>query len=311
MRILLIGADGQLGSDLGTALDARPAVELHRATHADLEITQRASVEAAFAAHAPDLVINTAAYNRVDACEDDPSPALQVNAAGPHLLAQACQRTGARLLHVSTDYVFSGESREPWAERDCPQPVNVYGVSKLAGELAVRAACPASYVVRVCGLFGMAGSRAKGGNFVQTMLRLQAEGRPMRVVDDQILAPTFTGELAPKLVELLLADPPFGVYHLTAAGQCSWYTFARAVMDFAGLDADLQPQSSQQLTGRARRPAYSVLANDAIRVLGLAPLRPWQDGLRDYLAARGFARPVDTRSSETTTTKGVHPCASS
>jgi dTDP-4-dehydrorhamnose reductase len=190
------------------------------------------------------------------------------------------------LLHVSTDYVFSGEAAVPWSETDWPQPINAYGVSKLAGELMVRATCPSSYVVRVCGLFGLAGSRSKGGNFVETMLRLQAQGRPIRVVDDQILTPTYTVDLAAKLVELILSEPPFGVYHVTAAGECSWYTFARAIMDFAGLDADLGPQSSDQLQAAARRPRYSVLANDALQSVGLTRLRSWDEGLQAYLAER-------------------------
>jgi dTDP-4-dehydrorhamnose reductase len=286
MRILLIGADGQLGSDLTVALHAQPTIELRRATHADIEITERDSVEAALQRHCPDMVINTAAFNRVDQCELDPALALAVNAAGPQLLAHECQRVGVRLLHVSTDYVFSGEANQPWLETNCPRPVNMYGVSKLAGELAVRATCPASYVVRVCGLFGLAGSRAKGGNFVETMLRMQAEGRAMRVVDDQILAPTYTAHLAPKIVELILRDAPFGTYHLTAAGGCSWYEFARAIMDLSGLSSDLRSQSSDELVGRARRPRYSVLANAAVEALGMAPLPSWQDGLRAYLADR-------------------------
>jgi dTDP-4-dehydrorhamnose reductase len=307
MRILLIGADGQLGSDLTHALDGRVAIDLRRATHAELDVCEAASVNAAFEAHTPDLVINTAAYNRVDACEDDPAHALRVNAAGPQLVAQACQRTGARLLHVSTDYVFSGDSVKPWSEPDCTRPVNLYGISKLAGELAVRTTCSASYVVRVSGLFGMAGSRAKGGNFVETMLRMQAEGRQIRVVADQILSPTYTGDLAAKMVELILAEPPFGIYHLTAGGQCSWYMFARAIMDFAGLEANLDAQSSDELKGRAHRPRYSVLANGAAGALGLAPMRLWEDGLRDYLVARGFP----PKLSMTTTAKDIqYRCAS-
>jgi hypothetical protein len=153
-------------------------------------------VEQTLALHTPDLVINTAAYNRVEDCEAMPDHALRVNAAGPHRLAQACQLSGAAILHFSTDYVFSGDSDQPWGEDDCPRPVSLYGVSKLAGELAVRAACPRSYIVRVSGLFGLRGSRAKGGNFVETMLRLAAQGKSLRVVDDQTLTPSYTADVA-------------------------------------------------------------------------------------------------------------------
>jgi dTDP-4-dehydrorhamnose reductase len=287
MKVLLVGAAGQLGTDLADALTNR--VDLLPLTHAQIDITDRERVDQALAAHTPDLVINTAAYNRVDDCEDQLDFALHVNTVGPYVLARACRSSGAALLHVSTDYVFSGESDRPWRETDTPQPVNAYGLSKLAGELAVRAACPDSYVVRVSGLFGLKGSRVKGGNFVETMLRLQAEHKPIRVVDDQTLAPTATRDLASKLAELILTDAPCGTYHMTASGACSWYEFARAIFEFAGLDVDLRPQSTDALAVRARRPRYSVLANDMLHAIGLAQIRPWPEGLRDYLAARAEA----------------------
>ena len=282
MRVVLIGANGQLGSDLTVALV--DAVDLRPLTHAQVDIADAASVSHVLAQHAPDLVVNTAAFNRVDDCEVLPDLALRVNASGPHLLADACRVSGAVLLHISTDYVFSGVSSCPWTEADVPRPISMYGISKYAGELAVRAACPASYIVRVSGLFGLKGSRGKGGNFVQTMLRLQAERRPIRVVDDQVLAPTYTADLAAKLCELVLAQPPFGTYHVTAAGACSWYAFAQEIFDLAGLEVDLTPQSTAAASLRARRPAYSVLANDALASCGISQIRPWAEGLGAYLA---------------------------
>lgn len=284
MKVLLIGATGQLGTDLMSVL--APLVELHSVGHADLEITDPVSVEQVLVEHAPDLVINTAAYNRVDDCEDQPDLALRINAVGPQILARACQQRGAALLHTSTDYVFSGESNSPWDEYDCPRPVSMYGISKLAGELAVQAACPRSYIVRVSGLFGLRGSRAKGGNFVETMLRLQRERRPIRVVDDQILAPTYTLDLARKMAEFIQVGAPFGVYHMTAAGSCSWYEFARTIFQLAGLEADLSPQATGDGNWQARRPRYSVLANREVRAIGLSLIRPWKDGLKHYLAQR-------------------------
>lgn len=287
MRVVLIGAGGQLGTDLAAVLQG--TVDLQPLTHADLDITNHDDVQWTLRGLAPDLVINTAAYNRVDDCEQDPSLALGVNAAGPHNIAHACQSIGARLLHVSTDYVFSGERTRPWTENDRAEPLSMYGVSKLAGELAVRAACPEQhYIVRVSGLFGLRGSRAKGrgGNFVETMLRLQSEGRTIRVVNDQTLAPTCTLDLALKLREFVLAQPAFGTYHMASAGSCTWYEFARAIFDLSGLPVSLEPQSSTAAGYRARRPRYSVLANDALADAGIQQIRPWYEGLRDYLAQR-------------------------
>jgi dTDP-4-dehydrorhamnose reductase len=288
MRVLLIGANGQLGSDLVPALSTH--VNLCPLTHRDIELTEQASVDLVLSAYAPDLVINTAAFNRVDDAEDQPAAAFRINAVGAQILARSCSRIGARLLHVSTDYVFSGDRTRPWSEHDCPQPVSVYGISKLAGELAVRAASPDSYIVRVSGLFGLAGSRGKGGNFVETMLQLQAEGRVIRVVDDQILAPTYTRDLAQKLSEFVLTRPPAGTYHMTAAGSCSWYEFARAIFDLAQLDVELYPQSTAEAGSRAKRPAFSVLSNDSLRAIGLAQIRPWVGGLGEYLEHRAIQR---------------------
>lgn len=288
MRILIVGADGQLGSDLDRTLSGR--AEVVGATHADLDVENEEAVGALVASVRPDVAVNCAAYNRVDDCERDFGRALSVNTIGARNVALACERAGTRVLHVSTDYVFGGSRSRPWSEDDLPSPVNAYGVSKLAGELAVRAACPRAWVARVCGLFGVRGSRGKGGNFVETMLRLGAEGRPLRVVDDQLLAPTATADLAPKLVELIQAEPPAGVYHVTAAGQCSWFDFAVEIFRREGMAVDIQPQSSSELASAARRPSYSVLANDALARLGIAQIRPWQEGLAQYLVERQRAR---------------------
>jgi dTDP-4-dehydrorhamnose reductase len=284
MKLLLIGANGQLGSDLAPVLATN--VDLIPLTRRDIDLTDPASVDLALSTHAPDVVINTAAYNRVDDAENEPDAAFRINSVAPQILARSCSRIGARLLHVSTDYVFSGQRTTPWTEQDRPEPQSVYGISKLAGELAVRAACPDSYIVRVSGLFGLAGSRGKGGNFVETMLRLQAEKQVIRVVDDQVLAPTYTKDLASKLTEFVLARPPAGIYHMTASGSCSWYEFARAIFELAQLEVELYPQSTAEAGSRAKRPAYSVLSNDGLRAIGLSQIRPWDRGLAEYLQDR-------------------------
>jgi dTDP-4-dehydrorhamnose reductase len=297
MRVALVGANGQLGSDLAVALAER--VDVRALTHADIEVTESESIRAAIDSHRPDLVINTAAYHRVDDCEDDLGAALRVNVLAAHLLARACSDFGAALLHLSTDYVFSGEDASPRSERDCPLPINAYGISKLSGELAVRGACPRSYIVRTSGLYGVAGSSGKGGNFVETMLRLGAAGQKIRVVDDQVLGPTYTADLAAKIVELATMPAPYGVYHITAAGSCSWYEFARAIFQLSNLSVELSPQSTAESGARARRPRYSVLANDALAAIGLAQIRPWNEGLADYLRARLTGRDDHVRARTT------------
>ena len=285
MRVAIVGANGQLGTDLQHALTGQ-GLTVVPLTHAELEITDPDSSARAIAAARPDLVVNTAAFLQVEACEADFQQALRVNALGPHLLARACRDAGASLMHVSTDYVFSGERASPWTEQDCPHPANAYGISKLAGEQAVRAVLPAHYVVRVSGLYGLQGSRSKGGsNFVETMLRLQAAGGTIRVVDDQVLGPTAASDLAEKLAELIVARPAYGLYHVTAAGACTWFEFARAIFAHEGLTADLRPQTSQEAGLQGRRPAYSVLANTALLAAGLQQIRPWQEGLAAYLTA--------------------------
>jgi len=197
MNIVLIGANGQLGSDLARVIVAQ-GHDLTPLTHADIEVTDQRSVEAAFARHHPDVVINTAAFHRVDVCEKEVEKAFAVNVCGVHNLALSCRAHGAALVHISTDYVFGGDDTrdEPYVESDLPAPVNMYGVSKLAGEHAVRYILDRYYIFRVAGLYGVAGSSGKGGNFVELMLRLAHEGKDIHVVDDQRTTPTYTLDLA-------------------------------------------------------------------------------------------------------------------
>jgi dTDP-4-dehydrorhamnose reductase len=191
------------------------------------------------------------------------------------------------LVHFSTDHVFGLDElrRTPWTEADLPGPVNVYGLSKLAGEYVVRAGSPRHLVVRTCGLFGVWGSGGKGSNFVETMLRLGSQGKPLRVVADQVCTPTYTADLAEATVALLSRGRP-GVYHITNAGACSWFEFARAVFEQAGLRAEVTPITSGDYGAPARRPVYSVLAPVGIRNLGMQLLRPWNEALAAYLQER-------------------------
>jgi dTDP-4-dehydrorhamnose reductase len=277
MRFAVIGAAGQLGRDLCPRLPGEViALGRDRAdlTHADL-------LRATLTDLRPDVVVNCAAFNFVDKAESEPEAAFAVNAWGVRALATICRDLGCVLVHFSTDYVFGldEQRREPYCETDAPGPLSVYGMSKLAGEYFARAVCPKHYVVRTCGLYGLWGSGGKGGNFVNKMLDLAAQGRPLRVVADQFCMPSYTVDVALATVQLIQFQRP-GLYHLTNSGACSWHEFAGAIFQEASLQADLTAIPSSDYPTPARRPAYSVLAST------LPPLRPWREALRAYLAER-------------------------
>ncbi len=283
-RIVIVGARGQLGQDLCRLLGER-AVPL---THEQIELRSRSSVHEAVRAAQPGAVINVAAYNLVDRAEDDPQAALEVNCCGVRYLAEICSELGVPLVHFSTDYVFGRDEHRsvPYTEEDLPGPVNCYGVSKLAGEHAALLTHEALYVVRTCGVYGLYGKGGKGTNFVETMLRLAAERDELRVVADQHCTPTYSADLAAAVMELLAKRPPYGLYHCTNSGACSWYEFACAIFELAGCAVRCRPICSAEYPTRARRPRYSVLDCTKWRKAGLTPLRPWRDALAAYLATR-------------------------
>jgi len=286
VRTLLIGANGQLGQELRHVFSDHDLIPL---THADLEVTDRKQVEEVLDRYAPDLILNTAAYHRVEECEEFPARAYEVNALAVRHLAQWAKAHQAVLLHVSTDYVFDGCLRRPYTEADPPAPLSAYAVSKLAGEYFIRAILDRHVIVRTCGLYGIAGSSGKGGNFVETMLRLATEGKEIRVVDDQVLTPTSAKELARK-VRRLVETGAYGLYHITNNGACSWYEFAAAIFELSGLTPRLEPTTSAAFGARANRPAYSVLDNAKLRSLGMDDLRDWRDALAEYLDGRSRVR---------------------
>jgi dTDP-4-dehydrorhamnose reductase len=291
VKIILIGANGQLGSDLAVALaghDVMPAVQPGTAGPGDrgavdLDIADPAQVRDAVARFAPRLIINTAAFHRVDDIESDAAIALRVNAWAAQQMALVCREADVAMLHVSTDYVFDGAKRAPYVEDDLPNPLSAYAATKLAGELMVRAAWRKHYILRPCGLYGLAGAMGKGGNFVNTMLRLAREGKPIRVVDDQVCTPTSTWDLA-RQIALLIETEQYGTYHTTNDGQCTWLEFAAEIFRLAGLRPELAAISSEELGLPARRPPYSVLRNQALQTLGIDRMRDWHDALADYLA---------------------------
>ena len=283
-RYVLIGATGQLGFDLARTFDLPGTLLTPR--HADLDVLDARAAVDALRALRPTHVLNTAAWNAVDAAEEEPRRAFALNAEAVGMVANACQDLGATLVHFSTDYVFDGAKRAPYTEADAPNPLGAYAASKLEGERLARERCERAVVIRVCGLFGVAKSAGKGGtNFVETMLALAHGGRALRVVADQVLGPSYTLDVA-RAVWRVIASGHTGLCHVTSAGQTSWHDFAREIFRLEGLTPSLTAVTSTEYATRARRPLYSVLAHDALRALGIAEPRPWQPALAAYLAER-------------------------
>ena len=280
VRCALIGAAGQLGFDLARTFDL-PG-DLFRLTRADLDVLDRGAVERVLRDLRPTLVVNTTAYNRVDRAEEDGAAAFALNAGAVGTLADVCGSLGATLVHFSTDYVFDGHRSTPYGEDDAPAPLSAYGRSKLEGERAALTCYPRAFVFRVCGLFGVGGD---GTNFVETMLRLARAGHAIRVVRDQVLTPSYTLDLAPKVWRVVARRAP-GLYHLTNGGQTSWYDFAREIFRLSGLAPALTAVTAAEYGARAMRPAYSVLGHGRLAAAGEDDLRPWPDALAAYLRER-------------------------
>lgn len=288
MRIAVIGANGQLGHDL---LKVIPKEECIPLTRADVDVTDFAHVQENLAKHQPDVVINTSAYHRVDDCEKDATEAFRLNAVAVHNLAVACKNLNATLVHFSTDYVFGGDSKRttPLTETDQPAPVNAYGVSKVAGEMLVQEVLEKYFLIRVCGLFGFVGSAGKGGNFVETMIRIGKEKGAVRVVDDQILVPTYTLDIA-KNVYALIKTGKYGLYHMVNHGQTSWYNFAKTIFELCDLPVQCTPITSAEYPTPAKRPGFSVMRNARLEAIGVDQMRPWGEGLKDYLVEKGHRK---------------------
>ena len=284
MRVLVTGANGQLGTELVDLYGARAGDEVLGVDLPDLDITAPDSVASTFSSFAPDVVINCAAWTAVDAAEENEDSALIVNGDGPRVLAQACRDAGAWLVQVSTDYVFSGDATSPYAEGATPDPQSAYGRTKLAGELAVQEELPdAHYIVRTAWLYGH-----EGNNFVKTMLRLESERETIDVVDDQIGQPTYAADLAAQIALLLDARPAAGVFHGTNSGQVSWHGFTQEIFRLIGADPSrVVAVTSEQFVRPAPRPAYSVLGHDRWADVGLAAMRDWRLAISDAME-RGF-----------------------
>lgn len=282
MKITIIGSTGQLGTDLVKGLQGRH--EVIGLTHQDLEVTDYDSC-LILKKDRPDIVINTAAFHKTDQCEDEPLKAFSVNAVGARNIATVSKEIEATVAFISTDYVFDGSKKEPYTEDDAPNPINTYGISKLAGELFTKQN-PKHYIVRVSSLFGVAGASGKGGNFVETMITKAKKNEPLSVVDDMWMTPTYTKDAAKVMQEIIEKRLPFGIYHASNQGRCTWFQFAQEIMRLAGLTSTLKPIETSQQQTKARRPAFSVLRSKKLQTYGIQA-REWKEALADYMVEKG------------------------
>ncbi len=274
MRMLIIAADGQLGVDAASYFSKKYDVSAF--VTADLDITDAVRVDGTILAAKPDVVLNCAAITNVDGCEDNAELAYRVNAYGAGLVALACARAGAKLVHISTDYVFRGDSAVPYAETDSPDPQNVYGASKLSGEQNVQALCENSAILRTAWLYG-----PHGNNFVKTMLKLAETHKELSVVTDEMGNPTSTFELV-RMVEAVVRADARGIFHATCEGVCSWNEFAKEIFRLAGADVTVKATTAKAFARKAHRPSFSVLSKDKMAaVTGHRPAK-WQDALKEY-----------------------------
>ena len=284
MKILIIGADGQLGTDLCKVIPKNEQIPL---TIKELDITVREKTHKIIRKYAPDIVINTAAYNNVNEAESNIAAAFSINVFGAQYLTEACRMTGATLAHFSTDYVFDGEKKTPYVESDAPNPQSVYAISKYAGEQIVTSSLKKYFIIRTAGLYGTVGCLGKGGaNFVEEVLKRAAAQPELKIVTDEVLSPTYTFDLAHKINELI-RTPHYGLFHIVNHGSCSWYEFTVKLFELLGRKVKIDKTTAAEWQSKVRRPSYSVLENANLANLGLDDLRPWQEALKAYLIEKG------------------------
>lgn len=276
MNILVTGANGQLGADVVRLLSEK-GHHVVGVGRAQLDITDEAMCYTVIDEVRPDAIIHCAAYTAVDQAETDQDQAYLVNAIGTRNLAVAAERIKSKLCYISTDYVFDGTASSPYYEYDNTNPLTVYGKSKRAGEQLVHSICSRWFIVRTSWVYG-----ASGSNFVKTMLKIGQERDSLQVVDDQWGSPTYTCDLALLLEQLVMTDK-YGIYHASNSGTCTWYEFAKAIFEEAGMPVMVDPCTTEQFPRPAQRPRYSVMEPMAIRINGFEPIRHWRDALREYL----------------------------
>ncbi|MEM2995369.1 MAG: dTDP-4-dehydrorhamnose reductase [Candidatus Bathyarchaeia archaeon] len=282
MKIVVIGSTGQLGTDLMKTLEHEH--ETIGLTHKEIEVTNYNSCRV-IKEHCPDVIVNTAAFHKTDQCEEDPMKTFAVNAIGAKNIAVLSKELEATTIFISTDYVFDGSKGEPYTEDDAPNPVNTYGISKLAGEFYTKQN-PKHYIIRIASLFGVAGASGKGGNFVETMIMKARKNEPISVVDDMWMSPTYAKDAANAIKKIIELKLPYGIYHATNSGCCSWFQFAKEIFRMTGLNPNLTPIKTSQLQIKAKRPQFSALQSIKLQKYGIK-MRSWTEALRDYLTEKG------------------------
>ena len=277
MKVAVIGSTGQLGTDLMKVF-GNSAISL---THKDIEVSDLVSCECLLEIN-PDVIINTAAFHNVGACEEDPVKTFNVNSVGALNIAKIAKKIDAVNVYISTDYVFDGNKGEPYIETDSVNPVNVYGCSKVAGEYFTKNYCDKYYICRVASLFGEAGASGKGGNFVETMIKKAKAGEEIKVIDDMIMSPTYTFDAAKAISEMLNQSIPFGIYHVVNEGNCSWFDFAKTIFEQMDMDIDVGRIKTEELNMNVVKPMNSSLDAGKLSSFNIS-MQTWQDALYNYL----------------------------
>lgn len=277
-NILILGANGQLGTDLVKVFADSGVIGL---THQDIEITDKNQVESAIEQYKPQVIINTAAFHNTVECEVQPEKSFLVNAVAVKFLAEACNKKSIVLAHIGSDYIFDGKKQKPYVESDAPNPLNVYGASKLAGEF-FAAKADKYYVVRIASVFGVAGCRAKNGkNFVESMLESAKTKNVLQVTSNIFSSPTYTKDAAGRIKEIIFNQMPYGIYHVVNSGQCSWHEFALEIFKQKNISVKVEEKLETEQSAGIKRPMYSVLTSSK-----LPPMGSWQEALKDYLVER-------------------------
>ncbi|MCD6101186.1 MAG: dTDP-4-dehydrorhamnose reductase [Candidatus Marinimicrobia bacterium] len=283
-KVLVLGSNGQLGSDLVEVLDRE--IELIKFTRRDFD-AERDTIEKLPAN--VDYIINCISYHKTDECEDYPDKSFKVNSSFVYELAKFCQKNNITLFHISTDYVFDGAKENPYKEEDEPNPLNVYGLSKFAGEKAVQNYMDKFFIFRVSSLFGRVGASGKGGNFVETMIRLAKNGTPLKVVADQYMTPTHTLDIARAIRQFIINNiKDYGIYHCCNSGSCSWYEFTKKIFELANIYYPVSKTTYEEYKTKARRPKYSVLDNS--KISKYYKMKKWEDALVEYLKIKGYVK---------------------
>ncbi|MDP1725686.1 MAG: dTDP-4-dehydrorhamnose reductase [Bacteroidota bacterium] len=281
-KVLITGANGQLGSDLVLSF-SQSGYEVIIRTHDDLDIGNFEDVENQLNSIKPDVLINTAAFHNVDQCEAEKDKAILINAEAPAYMARICKELNIRFIHFSTDYVFDGYKNAPYTEADITAPLNVYGTTKMLGEQMIATENPDHLIIRISAIYGQYPCRAKNGlNFIQLMLKLAREKGEVKVVDDEIVSPTATKNIAMQL-PALLDENINGIIHMTSEGSCSWHEFAREIFDYTNTPVTLHTASSDDFPAKTPRPKYSVLENTLLKSRGINKMMHWKDALHNYL----------------------------